>query len=130
MIRAGREKREMRSIFALALAGLLTGCATGPSLESQLAAYIGAPEAGLVQKLGVPNRQINVNGVDYLAYQVRYQAQTFSGGSYYWGGPFWGPGWGAYGSIPQDVQVWSCEATFALVKGKVASFSLRGNDCR
>ncbi len=118
----------MRSIFALALAGLLTACATGPGLESRLAAYIGAPEAELVQKLGVPSRQISVNGVDYLAYQVRYQAQTFSSGPY-WGGPFWGPGWGPYGSIPQDVQVWSCEATFALVKGKVESFTLRGNDC-
>ncbi len=122
----------MRCVFALFLTLILTGCATGPGLQSRLAVYIGAPEAELVQNFGVPVRQINVNGVDYLAYQVRYQAQTLPSGPY-WGGPFWGPGWGPYGGfppMPQDVQVWSCEATFAVVKGKVESFALRGNDCR
>jgi hypothetical protein len=122
----------MRAIYALGLGLALAGCATGPGLESRLAAFIGAPEADLVQHFGVPVRQINVNGVDYLAYQVRYQAQTTAAPTY-WGGPFWGPGWGPYGGfgpVAQNVQVWSCEATFAVVQGKVQSFTLRGNDCK
>lgn len=120
----------MRAIYALVLGLALTGCATGPGLQSRMAAYIGAPETELVQNFGVPVRQINVNGVDYLAYQIRYQAQTSTGP--YGGASFWRPGWGWYGGfapVPQDVQVWSCEATFALAKGKVQSFVLRGNDC-
>ncbi|MGE4482393.1 hypothetical protein [Acidocella sp.] len=133
----------MRKAIALGLILLLAGCTAGPSLQSRLAAYIGVPESTLVQHFGVPVRQISVDGVDYLAYQVRYQAQTMPGpywggpywggpywGGPYWGGPFWGPGWGPYGGFPQDVRVWSCEATFALVKGKVENVSLRGNDCR
>ncbi|MBU6425392.1 MAG: hypothetical protein KGQ69_03570 [Rhodospirillales bacterium] len=124
----------MRLVYALGLTLALTGCATGPSLESQMAAYIGAPEASLVQKFGVPARQITVNKVTYLAYELRNQAQLQPGG-YAWGGPYWG-GWGPYPytiappMVPQDIQVWSCEVTFVLEEGKVQSFTLRGNDCQ
>ncbi len=121
----------MRVLCALGLVLALAGCATGPGLQSRLAAYIGAPETELVQNFGVPLRQINVNGVDYFAYQVRYQ--QVQPAVTYWGGAGWGPGWGPYGGFPstsQYMQVWSCEATFALVKGRVESFILRGNDCQ
>lgn len=112
------------SVFLLVLG--LSGCTTGPSLQSRLAAYIGAPETDLVSNLGVPDRQIEVKGVKYLAYQVRYQAQTSPA---MLPGPYWGPGWAWSPPMPQDVQVWACEATFAVVDNKVQSFSLRGNDC-
>ncbi len=124
----------MRSIYALGLMLALVGCTTGPSMESQMAAYIGAPESALVQKLGVPDRQITVNNVTYLAYELRNQAQLSPGG-YVWGGPYW-DGWGpypyAYGRsiMPRNIRVWSCEVTFVLVEGKVRSFTLRGNDCQ
>lgn len=118
-----KEKPEMRTVYALGLALTLAGCATGPGLQSRLAAYIGAPESKLVQSFGVPLRQINVNGVDYLAYQMKYSAQAVPVG------PYWGPFWGGYQPVPQDVQIWSCEATFAVANGKVQSFTLRGNDC-
>lgn len=120
----------MRLRLAISLPLLLAGCATGPSLQSKLAGYIGAPESVLVQQLGVPQRQIQVNGVNYLAYQVRYSAQNTYVGPYWGAGPYWGgPFWGPYGPLQQDVQIWSCEATFALKDDKVQSFSLRGNDC-
>lgn len=120
---------EMRLIGLFVLLLGLSGCATGPSLQSRLAAYIGMPEASLVKALGVPARQIDVNGVKYLAYQVRYQAQSSPAmPPAFWGG-YGGPGWAWSAPVPQSVQVWSCEATFALVDDKVQSFTLRGNDC-
>ena len=115
-----------RLLCVLSLILGLSGCATGPSLQSRLAAYIGAPEATLVKSLGVPDRQIEVNGVKYLAYEVRYQAQTIM--------PMppplvLGPGWAFYTSMPQGVRIWACEATFVLDDDKVQTFYLRGNDC-
>ncbi|MBU6396745.1 MAG: hypothetical protein KJS74_01020 [Rhodospirillales bacterium] len=124
----------MRLVYALSLMLALAGCTTGPSLESQMAAYIGSSETGLVQKLGVPARQITVNNVTYLAYELRNQTQL-QPGDYAWGGPYWG-GWGPYPyaigrpMMPQDIRVWSCEVTFVLASGKVQSFTLRGNDCQ
>lgn len=121
------EGNGMRLICLFLLVLGVSGCATGPDLQSRLAAYIGAPEAVLVKNLGVPDRQVDVKGVKYFAYQVRYQAQTVpSFPPPYWGGGYWGPGWVP---MPQTVQVWGCEATFMLVDDKVQSFSLRGNDC-
>ena len=111
----------------LAVLLVLAACAHGPSLQSRMAAYIGAPEDKLVQSMGVPDKQITVNGVQYLAY-VRGHAQVLPGdfamGGY---GPWYGPYYNA--GFPQDVQVWSCEITFTLKDGKVAGFTLRGNNC-
>lgn len=116
----------MRLIGLFVLLLGLSSCTTGPSLQSRLAAYIGMPEAELVKEMGVPARQIDVKGVKYLAYPVRYQAQSVPAmPPPYWGG--WGPGWAV--PMPQNVQIWSCEATFVLVNDKVQTFSLRGNDC-
>lgn len=121
----------MRLICLLVLVLSVSGCATGPSLQSRLAAYIGASESDLVQGLGVPDRQVEVKDVKYLAYRVRYQAQTTPDmlPPPYWGAGYWGPGWAWTMQVPQNVQVWSCEATFAVVDGKVQTFYLRGNDC-
>ncbi len=118
------------SLFFLALAG----CATGPSLQSRMAAYIGANEQTLVQQLGVPDRQITVNGVQYVAYNWRRQAAytgAYMGGYGPWVGPYYGgffPSVYEAGLSPQIV-IYSCEATFTLLNGKVLSFTLRGNDC-
>lgn len=120
----------MRLFSLLVLILGLSGCASGPSLQSRLAAYIGAPEAELVQNLGVPDKQIEVKGAKYLAYQIRYQAQTTPVmPPPYWGAGYWGPGWAWSPPFPQDVQVWACEVTFVLVDNKVQTFYLRGNDC-
>jgi hypothetical protein len=127
----------MRRSLLLTLPFLaLEGCATGPSLQSRMAAYIGADEQTLVQQLGVPDKQITVNGVQYVAY-VRHRTEYYPG-DYYgsgfgpWGGPFYGGGFypAVYtaGLSPQ-VLTYSCETTFMLRNGKVLSFTLRGNDC-
>ena len=111
----------------------LAGCASGPSLQTRMIAYIGAPEDKLVQSLGVPDKQITVSGLTYLAY-VRQQAQVQpSPVMMGFGGP-WGP-WGPYGggfyaaSLPSQIQVWSCETTFTIKDGHVANVTFKGNAC-
>ncbi len=116
----------------------MTGCATGPSLQSRMAAYTGASGETLVQSLGVPDKQISLNGVQYLAYVRQRTVESadpiFLGG---FGGPWWGAygggfygGGGLYGAgLPSNVTVWRCETTFMLHDDKVVSFTLRGNDC-
>ena len=112
------------SLFALA------GCATGPSLSTRMAAYIGSNVQTLVQNLGVPDKQISVNGLEYLAYGQQHQvvvAGTYMGGWYGpWGGPFYGGGFYPYSP---GVYSYGCETTFMLKDNKVVNFTLRGNDC-
>lgn len=108
----------------------LAGCATGPSLQSRMASYIGASELQLVQGMGVPDKQVNVNGQAYFAYDRGYtQVEPPMAGFY---GPFYGPYGGPFISpdFPARVDVYGCETTFLLKDGKVVSFTLRGNDCR
>ena len=103
----------------------LAACATGPSLQVRMSAYVGASEQTLVQGLGVPDKQVTVNGIQYFAYDRRYEDIETFGGFY---GPFYGPAYGPI--ILPDTQVYACETTFLLQNGKVLSFTLRGNDCR
>ena len=113
---------------------VLTGCATGPSLQSRMAAYIGDNTQTLVQGLGVPDKQITVNGVQYLAYEQSYtQVPGYIGfggvyGSY--GGPFYGGRYGGpYYGFPPYVNEYSCDTTFLLKDDRVLSFTMRGNAC-
>jgi len=122
--------------YALMLLPLLAGCATGPSLQTRMIAYMGAPEDTLVQSLGVPDKQITVSGVSYLAY-IRQQAQVqpspfigFGGGPWGpWGGPYGYGGGFAAASFPSQIQVFSCETTFTIKDGHVANVTFKGNDC-
>jgi len=112
----------------------LAGCARGPSLQSQMTAYIGADTQGLVQSLGVPDKQISVNGIDYLAYRVRYSADVAAYEDAYYGfyGPYAGPSYPIWLNGPglsPTVPAWWCEVTFLLKDGHVFNFVLRGNDC-
>jgi hypothetical protein len=120
----------MRKIWIFAVL-LLASCATGPSLQSRMAAYIGASGETLVQNLGVPDKQITLNGVQYLAY-VREQTTVTAPPPLFYGGygglyrPY--GGFYAYG-LPSTVTVWRCDITFMLHADKVVSFTLRGNYC-
>jgi hypothetical protein len=118
-------------LFLLPL--LATACATGPGLQSRMASYIGDSKAQLVQTLGVPDKQITAGGADYLAYD-RHHVEftpgftTFAGFGPWYGGPYYGgPIFDA--GIPPQVIEQDCETTFVLHDDKVASFTLRGNDC-
>ena len=121
----------MRRVFLLL--PLLAGCATGPSLQTRMISYMGAPEEKLVQSLGVPDKQISVNGINYLAY-IRQTAQVQPAPIIGFGG--FGPwGYGPYGggfaaaTFPSQIQVFSCETTFTIKNDHVANVSFKGNDC-
>ena len=60
-----------------------------------MAAFIGATPTELVQQLGVPDKEITVGGVQYIAY-VRRDEQLSPGVGFggFYGGPFWGSGFG------------------------------------
>jgi len=110
----------------------LAGCATGPSLQSRMAAYTGDTKQALVTNLGVPDKQITVNGIDYLAYTVRSE-QQIEPGDYGFGGfdgrRFYGYGAAWDAGFPRDVDTYTCNATFMLKDDRVYGFTLRGNDC-
>jgi hypothetical protein len=112
----------------LLLLAALTSCATGPGLRTRMISYMGATEEQLVHALGVPDKQITVNGTTYVAY-IRQQTQIQSGG-FVGFGP-WGPYGGGFGavSLPSTVQVWTCETTFAVKNDHVADVTFKGNDC-
>ena len=119
------------ALAAPAAALVLAGCTFGPGLSERMSAYVGRPESALVQQMGVPDKTITVNGTTYLAYR--------QGRPVYYGGPYFAPypgWWGGYpfyptltpGYVPTYVYQ-SCTITFAVKKGMVESFTLRGNDC-
>ncbi len=118
-----------RYLLPLVLLVALSGCATGPSLQSRMATYIGASSQTLVQNFGVPDRQITTDGVEYLAYTLRHEDDVipmdydigFAGEDGF--GGFLGAG------LPHPVRQYSCVVTFMLKNDKVYSFMLRGNDC-
>jgi hypothetical protein len=120
-----------RGIVILTVLLSVAACARGPSLQSRMAAYIGSSGETLVQNLGVPDKQITLNGFQYLAY-VRQQTTITPSAPFFSYGGFYGPygGGGFYGSpFPPSVNVWRCETTFMLQHDKVLSFSMRGNAC-
>jgi hypothetical protein len=128
----------MRKFIVLTSLLALAACVAEPSLQSRMAAYTGDSAATLVQQLGVPDKQITVQGVQYLAYDQHHievaPGADFGGfyGGPYFGGPFGGPYFGGpfyNASLPPAVEERRCETTFMLKDDKVFNFTLRGNDC-
>ena|ERR1700688_743123 len=102
-----------RKCLLLFLCLALAGCVTGPSRQSQMAAYIGADPQTVVQTLGVPDKHITVNNVQYLAYVTTTD---------------YGPDkWGYYYNIYPAT--FSCETTFTVKDDRVFSVKLRGDAC-
>lgn len=115
----------MRRNFPVALSFLaLAGCATTPTLQTRLAPYIGASELTLVQQFGVPNKEANVNGVRYLAYNWQ-SLDVDNGGAYGW----FFPSIFESGLYPRVVSNYPCELIFLLRDGRVFNFTVRGAHC-
>jgi hypothetical protein len=131
---------DMRKFLLLTVPlAALSACATGPSLQSRMASFTGASEKTLVEQLGVPDKQVTVDGLQYLAYDHRdidfdpgfagpFYGPGFYGGPFY-GGGFIGPGPFFDAGIPSRVSEVACETTFTLRDDKVIGFTLRGDDC-
>lgn len=126
----------MKKILVVSLFFCLAACATGPSLQSRMAAYTGASEEDLVKNLGVPDKQITVNSIKYLAYVQQSQEISPSYGagfSGYLGGYF---GSGYYGpfiydaGLPSQIYTYGCVTTFTIKDDHVVGFTLKGNYCQ
>ncbi|WP_143020995.1 hypothetical protein [Belnapia rosea] len=107
---------------------LLAGCATGPSLETRLAATIGQSELQVVETFGVPNRTYDTGGLRFLQYEER--RQVLHQLDPYWG---WGYPYGRfapYSLAGPVLMTRSCDITFTLKEGRVQAFTTRGDDCR
>jgi hypothetical protein len=130
----------MRKIMVVLPLLACAGCAIGPSLQTRMAAYKGATAQTLVTQLGVPDKQITVGGVQYLAYDQRHLETSpgfftyngygpFSGLN---GPPFFNGGYGdaIYGAgIPASVNEVACETTFMLKDDRVFNYTIKGDDC-
>lgn len=120
---------------ALPLLALLsvTACATGPTLDQRLSAYMGRTELELVTALGVPTRDYETGGQKFLQYEeqrtVALPTTGFVGGPFLgpYGRGFYGGGYTGFGTAYAPVQ---CDVTFALREGRVAGYSFRGQGCR
>jgi hypothetical protein len=118
----------MRPPLLLFLAVLATGCTNGlAKRQAFLSQFVGHPDSELVQRLGVPNRTYETDGVKYLAYDER-KLDIVPGPPSYGPGPWWA--YGSYGgTFPPQVITLTCETTFAVSGGVVKSYTLRGNAC-
>ena len=91
--------------------------------ETALRPWVGQSEAALVRYFGVPARTIAADGHHFLAYVEADAAIVPPSPTWY---PYgFGPNW----TFPAQVVQQSCEATFEVVDGRVAGFTLRGNAC-
>jgi hypothetical protein len=119
----------MRRVALILLAGLLAGCTNMLAVrQAQLNPLIGRTEGELVQQVGVPNRVYETGGIKYLAYVEGGIEVIPALPAYPYGSPYWG-GWYGGSNFPPQVVNTVCETTFAVVKGIVASYTLRGNAC-
>jgi hypothetical protein len=119
----------MKRLKYLLPAALLAGCATGPGLQARMSAYVGSTPKILVQQLGVPDKQISVGGVQYLAY-VHHEEDALQDYNYirltpggYYPHPFYN-----VDLAPAEGPV-DCETTFAVQADKITSVKFRGSDC-
>lgn len=117
-----------RFMYLLPIA-VLAGCATGPGLQARMSAYVGATPKTLVTQLGVPDKQISVGGVQYLAYVHHeedplqpYNYVTLTPGGVY-PYPFYD-----VNLAPAEGPV-DCETTFAVQADKITDVKFRGSDC-
>jgi hypothetical protein len=104
--------RMARYLLLLPLA--LAACT---SRADALAPLVGQSEQVLIQKFGVPDQQIHLNGHDYLAY-------TDLVSTFYPSGPVAVLYHGGY-----TVNFFQCQKTFDVVNGRVVGFSLHGHAC-
>ena len=113
----------------------LAACATGPTLNDRLGAYVGRSELELVTALGVPARDYETGGQKFLQYEE--QRTVALPGGYVGAGPFvgrrggfYGAGFGAgFGGLATAYAPVRCDVTFALREGRVAGYSFRGEGC-
>ena len=116
----GRWVGAMRPLLLPVL--LLAACAPVPTLTERLSGFVGLPEAELVARLGVPDRQAEVQGRRFVTYAIQRDDLVPTG---------FGPGWGGgFRRWPVEQVVRTrCEVTFEVTGGAVRGASHRGDGC-
>ena len=118
----------MRVLIIIGMLVGLAGCNGLVEREAYLNRLVGAPEVDVVRILGVPSRTYGAGRHKYLAY-IERRAEIYSGGPFFFGGGFYGPGYGGLAAFPAEIIDRTCETTFDVVAGRVAAWTLRGNAC-
>ncbi|WP_119678851.1 hypothetical protein [Indioceanicola profundi] len=115
-----------RALAAGALVLGLGACANPQADQALFAqqAFVGMPAETLLSCAGVPDRQANVDNLDYFTYsseRIVSRSVPSMGFSPYWH-PWYGwrysPGWGAWDDRT-EIESRNCEATFTLKNGTV-----------
>ena len=124
----------MKSIHSLclliALAFIVSGCATAAKFQKNMDSWINQPESQLLSQYGPPHRVYESGGVKYLTYgnsrtavipgtNPTYQS-TVVGNTVYTN---------SYGGTPAVPVNLSCDITFEVVNGYINRVTWRGNNC-
>jgi len=121
----------MLRYLLLAVAVVLTSCATTAGYEKSLNSWVGAEEADLVRAWGPPDQTYEAGGRKFIAYASQRNVylpgtppayQTTVLGNTVYTNP-------VAGTAPVDV-VMSCMTTFELQGSKILSWSYKGNACK
>ncbi|MBS0960845.1 hypothetical protein [Acetobacter thailandicus] len=89
---------------------------------------IGKSPVEIVQVLGVPTREFQVDGHTFYAYIDQQTDYNSIGGMGYGGMGYGGPGWGG-GSYSSTAYTYTCQTLFDVVNNVVTGWTLRGNGC-
>ncbi len=115
----------MRRLGLLLAIGALSACTDQlAARQAALDTLVGRTEAEVVQVMGVATQTYEADGVKYLAYH-QSRSQFIPASPWYWSGPV--PGF--YGGFPPRMVTWTCDTVLALVDGRVANYTLRGDGC-
>ncbi|KAA2213440.1 hypothetical protein [Teichococcus oryzae] len=114
----------MRRLMLALPVVLVAACATGPTLDQQLATFIGQSEGDVVARLGVPVRTYEVEGRRFLQFE-QHRTILLPGDPWGYGGWYRRP-W----MTPSTYAVERCDLTFTLRAGRVESYAARGEGCR
>jgi len=135
-MRIGRAFALRATALTAALLGL-AACANPRADQALYAqqAFIGMPKQTLLSCAGVPERQANMDNLEYYTYSSERISTRHVPTPGYWG--HWGPrpwspwyGWSGWGwpATSPEIESQSCEATFTLKNGTVQRVVYGGAD--
>jgi hypothetical protein len=116
------------SIVALAI--VLSGCATTDGYKQVVNSWVGSPEINLIRSWGPPQQSYQSGDSKFLVYHSARNvylpgtpptySTTVIGNTAYTN---------SYGGTPAQNLNYRCQTTFEVRNGVIASWSFKGNDC-
>lgn len=117
--------------LAIAIAAILSACATTANYEKILQSWVGSEEIDLIRKWGPPQQSYETGGSKFLVYSSRQNVympgtapsyQTTVIGNTAYTNPI--------GGTPAYNIGMACVTTFELANNKIVSWQWRGNACK